>query len=460
MGCIDSTEPDAPTPPVDVSTSTAQLHLGQGRQLFEHAFAGTNGRSCATCHELASHGVLPPDHVTARLAADPSDPLFSRLDADDPAAAVPTFNHLERGLVRVTLPLPANMDVIDADGNVITRPDRTISVWRGVPTIENTAITAPYQLDGRLATLEEQAQAAISTHSAGPTVSDRALAQISAFERGTLSSSRAGFVAALADIGVPIDRIPSPEAWMPLTASERRGRAIYDTACAACHGGATTNRIVNRAVHDSLFFELAPDGNIVFDIVAGQPAPRLAARPHDEVINIGFTLLSGYGQLGILPMANADVELPRYRFRFYADASRAQQVTDLPPIPRDANGTRIDPPNLNPALDERGAPIVGPSLAPEWFSSDPGRAAITGDPADFEAFDIPQLRGIAHTAPYFHDNSHATLADVVDSYSRFILSFIPPLNLPLAYQDSPDSPFGEALSLQQKHDLVAFLERL
>jgi len=41
-----------------------------------------------------------------------------------------------------------------------------------------------------------------------------------------------------------------------------------------------------------------------------------------------------------------------------------------------------------------------------------------------------------------------------------VLSFIPPLGLPLAFQDSPNSPFGEALTLDQKHDLVAFLERL
>ena len=70
----------------------------------------------------------------------------------------------------------------------------------------------------------------------------------------------------------------------------------------------------------------------------------------------------------------------------------------------------------------------------------PGRAAITGDPADFEAFDVPQLRGIARTAPYFHDNSHETLRDVVDTYSRFVLPFITPLNLPAVHP--PEQPGG------------------
>ena len=42
---------------------------------------------------------------------------------------------------------------------------RTISVWRGVPTIENVAYTAPYQYDGRAPTLEVQANGALQAHS-------------------------------------------------------------------------------------------------------------------------------------------------------------------------------------------------------------------------------------------------------------------------------------------------------
>ena len=105
-------------------------------------------------------------------------------------------------------------------------------------------------------------------------------------------------------------------------------------------------------------------------------------------------------------------------------------------------------------------PIVGPNRAPQLFSTDPGRAVISGDPADFEAFDVTPLRGVARTAPYFHDNSHATLRDVVDAYSRFILSAITPMGLPRV--NPPEGPGlpGEALSPEQKHDLLAFLNRL
>ena len=58
-------------------------------------------------------------------------------------------------------------------------------------------------------------------------------------------------------------------------------------------------------------------------------------------------------------------------------------------------------------------------------SSDPGRALLTGfvgGPApsdDWNKLDVPQLRGISKTAPYFHNNSASTLEDVVDHYMAF-----------------------------------------
>jgi cytochrome c peroxidase len=58
-------------------------------------------------------------------------------------------------------------------------------------------------------------------------------------------------------------------------------------------------------------------------------------------------------------------------------------------------------------------------------SSDPGRALLTGfvggpPPADdWNKLDVPGLRGIRNTAPYFHNNSAATLEEVVDHYIQF-----------------------------------------
>lgn len=429
-----------------------------GKQLFSLPFPHTNGRSCATCHVLAENTALSPANVEARLAANPQDPLFHRIDADDPNAAIPTYEHLRKGLVRVVLPLPDNMDVIDNGGNVITPADRKIAVWRGVPSIENTAITGPYQLDGRASNLSEQAQAAITSHSEGGPVTPAQLDLIADFQRSVFSSPRARFVSELLEHGVPVEQIPFPEDYMQLNAQEKRGREIFKAACAGCHGGATTEQITNRAIQATSFFALEPDGTVVHTVVPGQaPTPVNVPHPNSEFLNLAAAFFSYLGQIGQFPAYNASVELPRYRFRFYTDGSRQHPVTELPPIPVTASG---DPYDLNPALDENGVPIVGPNLAPQWFTTDPGRALITGDPRDFEAFDTPPLRGVARTAPYFHDNNHETLQDVVDTYSRFILPVITPLNLPAVHPpEFPGAP-PEALSTAQKQDLLKFLNKL
>jgi len=439
-------------------TAEAALTSAGGQRAFERAFPHSNGRSCATCHVLGEETTLRPASVETRLTADPGDPLFNRIDADDPTTAVPTFEALKKGLVRVVLPLPANMDVIDLDGRVITPTDRKIFVWRGVPTVANTAITAPYQFDGRAPTLQDQAQAAILSHSQGRPVPRRELNQIAAFEQGVFTSPRARFVASWLARGVPVDRIPAPEQFMALSEEEQRGRDVYRSACEPCHGGATTDRIVNREVHDFFFPALKPDGNVRFQIVPGVgPVPVRLSRPNVEFLNTGYTISTYFPQVGLGTAFNASIKFPRYRFRFYADASRSQPVVDLPPVPVTVSGNPYDP---RPKLDADGAPIVGPNLIPQEFTVDPGRAAITGDPADFEAFDVPQLRGIAGTAPYFHDNSHETLREVVDTYSRRVIPSVPAMKLPAV--NPPEKPGGskEALSLKQKEDLLAFLRRL
>lgn len=70
-------------------------------------------------------------------------------------------------------------------------------------------------------------------------------------------------------------------------------------------------------------------------------------------------------------------------------------------------------------------------------SPDPGRALITGKVEDIDAFKISQLRGIRHTAPYFHDNSAKTLEDVARHYTTFF-SAVTGGNLVLTPQDEAD----------------------
>lgn len=77
-------------------------------------------------------------------------------------------------------------------------------------------------------------------------------------------------------------------------------------------------------------------------------------------------------------------------------------------------------------------------------SPDPGRALITGvtDVEDttfsnWNAFKIPQLRGVRETGPYFHDNSANTLEDVMGHYTKFF-AIVSGGNLILTLQDQAD----------------------
>ena len=84
------------------------------------------------------------------------------------------------------------------------------------------------------------------------------------------------------------------------------------------------------------------------------------------------------------------------------------------------------------------------------WSPDPGRALITGridqpGPAsDLNSFKIPILWGVKNTAPYFHDNSAKTLADVAAHYARFFLTLPDPV----------------ILTPQDQADIVAYLRLL
>lgn len=81
---------------------------------------------------------------------------------------------------------------------------------------------------------------------------------------------------------------------------------------------------------------------------------------------------------------------------------------------------------------------------------DTGRYAVTRDPRDWGVFKTPTLREVAHTAPYMHDGSLATLDDVVEFYNK---GGVPNKNL-----DANIKPLH--LTDQQKKDLVAFLNAL
>lgn len=98
-----------------------------------------------------------------------------------------------------------------------------------------------------------------------------------------------------------------------------------------------------------------------------------------------------------------------------------------------------------------------PTFSSETFrvigvdSVDPGRAGVS-ESGVFGAFKVPTLRNVALSAPYMHDGSLATLADVVDFYAQGAG----------AARGATVDPLLEGFTLaeEEKEDLIAFLKAL
>ncbi len=129
----------------------------------------------------------------------------------------------------------------------------------------------------------------------------------------------------------------------------------------------------------------------------------------------------------------------------------------------------------------RGTPQLGPGKAARFESHrrDTGRMRVTGRAEDAFAFRTPSLRNIAHTAPYGHAGSHATLAgfirdhaDPVAALARYDRSQVILPALDVQDWQIMDDPAERAaiaqavstppiaLSDADIADLVAFLETL
>ena len=82
---------------------------------------------------------------------------------------------------------------------------------------------------------------------------------------------------------------------------------------------------------------------------------------------------------------------------------------------------------------------------------DLGRYEVTGRDEDWGGFKTPTIRAAVHTAPYMHDGSVETLADVVEWYAH---QGHANRNLDYRYR----LVAGGLLTTGDKHDLVAFIE--
>jgi hypothetical protein len=410
--------------------------VARGRAAFKHPLRkkfGGNGRACADCHIPSQGFQLSPAAAKARFDAlqakrmhdqNADDPLFRPVDADDFRVngdnARDYSNLVENGLVRVTMPLPLNVKLLDTVTGQPTN-ETSVDIWRAVMPVFNIAITGPdnvvptwppgaprvaimgqdpngpnrqggYQHDARFATLQEQARGAFFAHaqvSVDP--STRTLDDLAAYQKTLFSSPEVERLAKAILTG----STPFPEPDSGLNELEQQGKKIFNRACAQCHGSTS---------HPG---GSTPETAIVRPIVRYHNIQTACPHPTTD---------------GFSPCAQR--------------------------LERNARTYRI---------------TLANDTTQTFTTSDPGRLLLTGQIADLGVMDITQLRGISKTAPYFHNNSAATLEEVLDHYDAFfarVARLNPPPNLPPILSSNGSVVDRGFVLAEERAALLAYLRKL
>ncbi len=329
----------------------------EGLRLFDHETFGGNGRTCVTCHSVET-GTLNPQQVRDRFARDRNDPLFRHDGLDDFASG--TSRIRRDATILVEIPLPPNVSLVDD-------PEaRSVVLARGIPsTLDIVASDKYFQMDLRVEGAEQQAAGAIDGHAqAGVAPTEQQLellAEVQATDRRFFSSDE---LHAWAN-GLSLDEPGLPE---PRTPQEARGREFFEDRpfappalegfCALCHSGPLLNQ-----------------PNAFLKAAVPFTSPLQVAHP---------AFVSQANRLG----------LPE---RTYAVEDACGEVRTV---------TSSDP----------GLMLTDPWTIPEMML--PPKESCLFHPAAFAGFfKTPSLRGIARTAPYFHDNSARTLRETVEQYN-------------------------------------------
>lgn len=384
---------------------------------------GTNERTCFSCHQPQDGWSVSAASAKARFEASSGyDPLFRRIDgATCPTAPVATLHDrrkayellIEKGLIRVGLPLPAQdlqfeVTAVDdpykcttnRDTGLTSPTEGIVSIYRRPLPSTNLGFLAGIMWDGREPSLESQAVDATLIHAEADAAPDTSRqAQMVGFEKGLYTAQIFDLSAHRLDVmgatGGPL-ALPDLESGFYIGINDPLGK---DPA----------------KPFDAAIFDLYKSWENIPGSSAEAQRRRSVARG-EQIFNSGFCGFChntpGAGNHSLDTFLNIGI----------ADAKAV------------------------PALDIDGLPAFtltckkGPLAGQIFAVTDPGRALITGQCADIGAFKVPVLRGLAARAPYFHNGSAQTLTRVVEFYvQRF-----PQLQL----------------TEEQKHDLVNFLATL
>ena len=385
---------------------------------------GTNGRSCATCHQPAQGWTITPGELRNRFErTNGLDPIFRTNDGSNCEAAdvssVPrrakAFSLLlSKGLIRIPLDVPpgAEFEITSVDdpyrcGAALT----AASMYRRPLPSANLRFLSAVMWDGRASMpgqairdgLIHQVVDAVTGHAQGPTPSPGQVQSIVDFEIGL-------FATQVADTSAGSLTVGAAQSGPGRLARELFCLGINDAldmrpsmpgACAASSGGldpfvftlfrgwtdASSERRQAIARGEAIF-NTRP---FVIDNVPGLngrpedpvrgPIPNGTCTTCHDTPNAGNHSVPMALNIGVGAASRRTADLPLYTLR------------------RRATGETVQ-------------------------TTDPGRAMVTGKWNDIGKFKGPVLRALAARPPYFHDGSAATLADVIKFYNtRFQARF-------------------------------------
>ena len=434
---------------------------------------GTNGRSCGTCHDPAEAMSFTPVQASLRFAATRgTDPLFAPVDGAncDNVKASDRAGHsliLQNGLIRIALPVPANAEfsitvVSDPYGCALridpTTHVLTASVYRRPLPATNLAFLSAVMFDGREtvapltseatdgANLEtdliQQAIAATSEHAQATAPPSQAqLTGIVAFELGLYTAQiwdgRAG--ALDTDGASGGTRNLSGQSYYP---------GINDTL------GQDPNGIAFNPAAMQLFASWAASPRSRSGESPRQRAARAAIAAGEQLFNSAPVTITNVRGLN----DSAALGNPTSFKGTCTTCHDAPNVGDHSlPLPLDigtghtANPSYEPDPLIAAAVSQLSMPKLpvflisgcpdpfNPGQTASFYTTDPGKALVSGHCSDFNRIKGPILRGLAGRAPYFHNGAAATLDEVVNFYNQ---------------------RFQMGLTQEQKDDLVAFLNSL
>jgi len=462
------------------STGAVASYSNTGRINEQNPFfqsLGSNGRSCATCHT--------PDQAWALSATGAQrvyerthgkDPLFASIDGancptDTSTDASAHSLLLHNGLIRVALTPPANAQftiavVHDPYGCALTFDPKTgaplYSVYRRPLPATNLRFLSTVMFDGRETLmplndantdaanldfdLTDQARGAVMGHAQGTVVpSDKQLAEIVDFESGLTTAQirddAAGSLSAGSASGGPLalvaqkysPGINDPLSGNPLGVNFNQNAFSLYTAWQniSAHPHFPWSLPSPAEASDEMKREIAA-GEVIFNT---HPLLITGVRGLNDNATLGnpASIPGTCSTCHNTPnVGNHSVALP-----LDIGTSRQAGYETSPAIITALQ--QLSAPDL-PVYEIRGCPDPqNPGKTITYYTSDPGKALISGHCADVNRGKGPILRGLAARAPYFHNGSAANLDELVSFYNK---------------------RFQMNLTDEQQKDLIAFLNSL